>query len=91
MMLGYRKDLQEDDLYQLITSKNESETLGNRLQLEWKKELGKLNGTPSLTRALARAFKRGFLFIALPVFLEECIFKYSIQFLVKRNDGMLFT
>lgn len=81
MMLGYRRDLQEDDLYQ-VTPTEESETLGQKLQVEWQKELGNKvsdgskNYTPSLTRALLRTFKREILLIAWPAFLEECVFKY---------------
>ncbi|XP_015522174.2 ATP-binding cassette sub-family C member 4 isoform X1 [Neodiprion lecontei] len=53
---GYKRDLQIEDLYDPLKS-NESESLGDRLEREWKKELAKRpKSQPSLLRALIRIF-----------------------------------
>lgn len=92
MKLGYRRDLQESDLYE-VTSSEESEALGLRLQVEWQKELDKLSGskenkgTPSLSRAIMRVFGKEFVILAFPAFLEECVFKYCLYYPVTKLDG----
>ena len=78
MILGNRRDLKENDLYRVVPD-DESESLGLRLQAEWRKEMKKLNKRngpkPSLFLALARTFGSQFLLLAVPAFLEECVFK----------------
>lgn len=96
MKLGYQRELLEDDLYK-VTPTEESQALGQKLQVEWKKELEKVNdgkkGAPNLTRALLRAFKRDILLVAFLPFLEECIFKYvillSICKIMERNYSII--
>ena len=62
-----------------ILPEDESKFLGNKLELEWMKEIQKSNDgltyKPSLIKAIARAFGPGIANLGLLVFLEEFIFR----------------
>ncbi|XP_012257506.2 ATP-binding cassette sub-family C member 4-like isoform X1 [Athalia rosae] len=94
-LTGAKKELDVTDLYDPLKS-DESERLGDRLELEWKKELAKAeqeltlgadgkkgkSSKPSLTRALARMFWAQFMLQGL-LLLCQCCIVYIIQVIVQ--------
>lgn len=67
---GYKKDLQEEDLYPHLDS-HESTYLGNKLQREWIKEIKKRPKNPSLWKSLVRVFGKQLMFLGiLNLFME---------------------
>jgi ATP-binding cassette subfamily C (CFTR/MRP) protein 4 len=75
LTLGYRQDLQLEDLYE-PRKEDESEVLGDSLEAEWRKEQeGTKEKPPSLTRALIRCFGRRYALLGIFTAFEECILR----------------
>ncbi|XP_030838051.1 multidrug resistance-associated protein 4 isoform X2 [Strongylocentrotus purpuratus] len=74
---GYRNTLEQPDLYR-ICSEDDSNSLADRLERNWNKELKAHENhekKPSLLRALIKTFIRPVAFSGVIVFFEECVFK----------------
>ncbi|XP_052217717.1 ATP-binding cassette sub-family C member 4-like isoform X4 [Dreissena polymorpha] len=70
---GYERQLEVEDMYNVV-NEDQSETLGNRLEEEWAKEVERTKGgkrQPSLFRALFRMFGFEYLLLGLILLLEE--------------------
>ncbi|XP_046746905.1 ATP-binding cassette sub-family C member 4-like [Diprion similis] len=76
---GYKRDLQIEDLYDPLKS-NESESLGDRLEREWKKELAKRpKSHPSLLRALIRIFWMPFMIQGVMLFVQLMVLEIMLR------------
>ncbi|XP_076312434.1 ATP-binding cassette sub-family C member 4-like isoform X1 [Tachypleus tridentatus] len=73
---GSNKELEEEDLYNNCDS-DSSERLGDILQREWNKEIGKLKAgkKPSLKKAVIRSFGWKYAVVAVLAFFEECVIR----------------
>ncbi|CAH1958892.1 unnamed protein product [Acanthoscelides obtectus] len=77
---GWKKDLDEDDLYKPFTE-HESESLGDRLEAIWKLE--RLNKQkPALWRALWKMFRKDILCHVIVLFILEFVLKLSQPILI---------
>ncbi|EJU05282.1 hypothetical protein DACRYDRAFT_74445 [Dacryopinax primogenitus] len=72
MVKGYRKFLEEDDLWALRPS-DKGETLSRVLETEWGKEKRKPRGRPSLSLALLRAYGGPMITAAGLKMLQDCL------------------
>ncbi|XP_012941427.1 multidrug resistance-associated protein 4, partial [Aplysia californica] len=69
---GYTQPLEETDLYNVVPN-DSSEYLGNKLELEWEKQLKRREKgqKPSLLRALFNVFGVQYILVGLVVLMEE--------------------
>ncbi|XP_059156862.1 ATP-binding cassette sub-family C member 4-like isoform X7 [Physella acuta] len=67
---GYRRPLEEADLYNVCPS-DSSDYLGNKLEVEWNKQLKKDGKNPSLLRALLHTFGVQYMLVGFVVLFEE--------------------
>ncbi|RXN18226.1 cystic fibrosis transmembrane conductance regulator [Labeo rohita] len=70
MRKGFREKLRPSDVYQ-APSQDAADTLAERLEKEWDREVASGRKKPSLLRALARCFIWPFLFFGLLLYIGE--------------------
>ncbi|XP_067013839.2 ATP-binding cassette sub-family C member 4 isoform X2 [Anabrus simplex] len=84
-LLGRRKDLEAEDLYNTLPQ-DRSEKLGNDLERHWLKEIS--SGSPDLTRALTRTFLWSMVDHGTIYLLYSCVFRVGqAMFLSKLIDS----
>ncbi|KAF5281256.1 hypothetical protein FQA39_LY05142 [Lamprigera yunnana] len=74
---GFKKDLEEEDLYETYTG-HKSDVLGNKMERLWKKELErskKANRKPSLSRVLLNCFGFDHFSVGFALLLNELVVK----------------
>ncbi|XP_068086395.1 ATP-binding cassette sub-family C member 4 [Anabrus simplex] len=80
-LLGNRKDLTEEDLYNTLPE-DMSQTLGDKLEKHWRSELAVDSKTgkkkPSLTRAIRRTFGWSYMRIGFFTLAQNIIFRIGI-------------
>ncbi|KZO97808.1 hypothetical protein CALVIDRAFT_513006 [Calocera viscosa TUFC12733] len=72
MIKGYRKFLEEDDLWALRAC-DKGETLSRALESEWARERARATGTPRLSLALIRAYGGPMLTAAALKMAQDCL------------------
>ena len=72
LRIGYKKPLEEEDLFDLIQKEEDSKYLTTQIEKEWNKELLKLkmNKKPSLASALFRLYWLRVILVSFLALLE---------------------
>ncbi|XP_055676611.1 ATP-binding cassette sub-family C member 4-like [Lutzomyia longipalpis] len=94
---GYRKVLDLGDLYRPL-DEDRSNVLGDRLEKKWMEQLKRSKSNPSLIKAVAIAFWKEYLLLALIVIVNEAAIRLGQPLLLGRlllyfrpNSGMTHT